>query len=212
MEIKSYWRWSSLSPCFFLICLRSCLFKFAPNSHSHIPTMAKGKQTAVKRKRGDKDAEQSPVVSKRPILQVSTGVNIPAGRHSSENGHGDSDNEDSAMSSAGDEKQREAFEKLKQQNEALLKANDQLKQDRLGLRKEQNRAQGGCILADPIFFLINPAHVSPACCSTCDQMKSIISRMSWPSHARRKLGWPSKGQLSLRNAVSISGSPLLRSC
>ena len=105
--------------------------------------MAKGKQNATtsKRKRADKDPEQSAVVSKRPVLQPSTGMNIPSGQTPSLSGREDSDD---SLTPEPFTSQQEAFERLKRLNEELMKSNEQLKQDKLGLKKEQNRAQGGC--------------------------------------------------------------------
>ncbi|KAJ9114788.1 hypothetical protein QFC24_007112 [Naganishia onofrii] len=102
--------------------------------------MAKGKQNATtsKRKRADKDPEQSAVVSKRPVLQPSTGMNIPSGQTPSLSGREDSDD---SLTPEPFTSQQEAFERLKRLNEELMKSNEQLKQDKLGLKKEQNRAQ-----------------------------------------------------------------------
>jgi hypothetical protein len=105
--------------------------------------MAKGKQNATtsKRKRADKDSEQSAVVSKRPILQRSTGMNMTSGQTPSLSGREDSDD---SLTPERCTSQQEAFERLKRLNEELMKSNEQLKQDKLGLKKEQNRAQGRC--------------------------------------------------------------------
>ncbi|KAJ9123464.1 hypothetical protein QFC24_003678 [Naganishia onofrii] len=105
--------------------------------------MAKGKQNATtsKRKRVDKDSEQSAVVSKRPVLHPSTGMKIPSGQTPSLSGREDRDD---SLTPERCTSQQEAFERLKRLNEELMKFNEQLKQDKLSSKKEQNRAQGRC--------------------------------------------------------------------